>query len=156
MFEKWDGTKICISHTTITTCHHDITLWNKSFNSEKNSANSDSIKNNTHWMSRFEFQNKICNLSLDLEDRLYLAFTKQIRLLYEHWYLVTHCYCSELPRSSSNLVKKTMILYDTARILSPDFLKSTKFNLSSKSNDKLQIFFWNSNLLILWVLFLTE
>jgi len=32
------------------------TLWNKSFNSEKNSAKSDSIKNNTHLMSRLEFQ----------------------------------------------------------------------------------------------------
>ena len=60
---------------------------------------------------------------MDLGDRLYLAFTKQIRLLYEHWHLVTHCYCSELPRSSSNLVKKTAILYDAAKILSPDFFK---------------------------------
>ena len=74
-------------------------------------------------MSRFEFQNKICNLSLDLEDRLYLAFTKKIRLLYEHWHLVTHCYCSELPRSSSNPVEKTAMLLDTARILLPDSFK---------------------------------
>ena len=54
------------------------TLWNKSFNSEKNSAKSDSIKNNTHWMSRFEFQKKFCNLSLDLGDRLNLALFKKI------------------------------------------------------------------------------
>ena len=36
------------------------------------------------------------------------------------------------------------------------FLKSAKFNLSSKFNDKLQILFWNSNLLIQLVYFLIE
>ena len=36
------------------------------------------------------------------------------------------------------------------------FLKSAKFNLSPKSNDKLQILFWNPNLLIKWVLFFME
>ena len=36
------------------------------------------------------------------------------------------------------------------------FLKGAKFNLSSKFNDKLQFFFWNSNLLIQWVSFLIE
>ena len=53
------------------------TLWNKSFNSEKNSAKSDSIKNNTHWMSRFEFQKKI-TICHGLGSRLNLAPFKKI------------------------------------------------------------------------------
>ena len=36
------------------------------------------------------------------------------------------------------------------------FLKSAKFILSPKSNDKMQILFWNSNLLIQLVSFLME
>ena len=36
------------------------------------------------------------------------------------------------------------------------FLKSAEFNLSPKSNDKLQILFWNSNLLIQLALLLME
>ena len=35
-----------------------------------------------------------------------MAFTKKIRLLCEHYHLVTQCNCSNLPRSSSNIVKK--------------------------------------------------
>ena len=36
------------------------------------------------------------------------------------------------------------------------FFKFAKINLSPKFNDRLQILFWNSNLLIYWVLFLME
>ena len=88
-------------------------------------------------MSTFEFKNKICKLSLVLGVRLNLAFEKKIRMLYGHWHLVTHDYYSDLPRSSSNLVEKTMILHDTERILSPDFLK--KCQIEPNSQDQWQI-----------------
>ena len=54
-----------------------FTLCQRSFNSQKNSANPNSIKNHTQWMSRFEFQNKFCNLSLVLGDRLDLALLRK-------------------------------------------------------------------------------
>ena len=40
--------------------------------------------------------------------------------------LVTQCNCLNLPRSSTNFVIKTMILLNTARILSPDFFKKCR------------------------------
>ena len=85
--------------------------------------------------------------------RLYLAFTKKIRLLCEHLHLVTQCHCSNLPRSSSNLVEKTMILLDTARILSPDFFKKCQIPPISQVQWQIANLFWNSNLLIQWVFF---
>ena len=93
---------------------------------------------------------------MDLGDSLYLAFAKKIRMLYNCYHLVTHCYCSKLPRSSSNLVEKTAMLCDMARMFSTIFFKSAKINLSPKSNDRLQILFCNSNLLIQRVWFLME
>ena len=43
--------------------------------------NSNSIKNDISWTSRFEFQNKFCILSLVLEVRFNLAFSKKIWML---------------------------------------------------------------------------
>ena len=82
-------------------------------------------------------QNKFCNLSLVLGDRMHLALFKKIRILYGLLHLVTHWYCSKLPCSSPNLVKKTTILYYMARVMSPNFLK--KCQMQPISQDQWQI-----------------
>ena len=104
---------------------------------QTNWPKSDSIKIDTFWMSRFEFQNKFCNLSLVLRDRLHLALFKKIRILYGLLHLVTHCKCSKLPWSSPNLVEKTMILYHLVRVMSPNSLK--KCQIQPISQDQWQI-----------------
>ena len=54
-----------------------------------NWPNSDPIKIDTFWMSRFEFQNKICNLSLVLGVRHNLAIFKKI-WWHNSWLIVKH------------------------------------------------------------------
>ena len=73
-------------------------------------------------MSRFEFQNKFCNLSLVLGDGLHLALFKKI------WCHTVkhHSYFDEIQAtswSSLNLIKITVKLYYVVRVMSPDFLK---------------------------------
>ena len=133
-------------------------MWNKSFNSEKNSTNSDSIKRYASWMSRFEFQNKFCNLSLVLRDRLHLALFKKIWWHNSCHTVKHHSYFDEIRATSwsrQNLVEIAMILYHVARVMSPDFLKDCQFQ-PPKTNEKLQNLFWNSNLLIQQVWLLVE
>ena len=109
-----------------------------------NSAKSNSIKNCTYWMSRFEIQNKFCNLSLVLGDRMHLALFKKIRILYGLLHLVTHCQFSKLPWISPNLVEITTILYHMARVISPNFLK--KCQMQPISQDQWQIAKFNLEL----------
>ena len=104
---------------------------------QTNWPNSDSIKIITFWMSRFEFQNKFCNLSLVLGDRLHLALFKKIRILYGLLHLVTHHLFSKHPSSSPNLVEITTTLYHMARAKSPNFLK--KCQMQPISQDQWQI-----------------
>ena len=79
-------------------------------------------------------------MSLVFGGRLNLAFAKKIRMLYEHQHLVTHDYGSDLQRSSSNLVEKTVILYDTSRISLPDFLKKCQIEPTSQDQRQLANF----------------
>ena len=77
-----------IDNLDLTYSHRGV---EKLFDIQKNPAKPNFIKIHAYWMSAFESKNKICNLSLDLGDRLYLAFTKKIWMLYQHQNLVTHC-----------------------------------------------------------------
>ena len=66
---------------------------------------------------------------------------------------MTHCYCSNLLRFSSNLVKKPGFNLTRPEFCHQMFLQSAIFNVSPKSNDHMQILFGNSNILIPLVLF---
>ena len=61
--------------------------------------------------------------------------------------------CREVARTLS---KKTMILLDTARILSPDFFEKYQIQPISQVQWQIANLFLNSNLLIQWVLFLMK
>ena len=106
----------------------------------KNSTNFDSIKNYTYWIGRFEFQNKFCNLSLVLRDRLHLALFKKIWWHNSCHTLKHHSYFKEIWAtlwSSQNLVEIIVTLYYVARVMWPDFLK--KCQMQPISQDQWQI-----------------
>ena len=90
---------------------------------QTNWPNSDSIKIDTFWMSRFEFQNKFCNLSLVLGDRLHLALFKKI-WWHNSCHMVKYCsYFDEIRTTPLELGTLTVSYQMQKSTKDPDFLK---------------------------------
>ena len=87
-----------------------------------NWPNSDPIKIDTFWMSRFEFQNKICNLSLVFGVRWNLAIFKKI-WWYNSWHIVKHrSYFDEIRTKPWKTGTKGMSYQMLKSSKHPDFL----------------------------------
>ena len=90
---------------------------------KENWPNSDSIKIDTFWMSGFEFQNKYCNMSLVLGDRLHLALFKKV-WWYNSCHMVKHCsYFDEIRTTPLELGTLTVSYQMQKSTKDPDFLK---------------------------------
>ena len=84
---------------------------------------SDSIKIYAFWISRFDFQNRICNLSLDLGDLLNLAFFKKIWWHKSCHTVKCHRYFNEVGANLRELGTIAVSLQMWKSIKHPDFFK---------------------------------
>ena len=104
---------------------------------QTNWPKSDSIKIDTFWMSRFEFQNKFCNLSLVLGDRLHLALFKKIWWHNSCHAVKHHRYFDEIRATLRELGKLVVSYQMWKSIKDPNFLK--KCQMQPISQDQWQI-----------------